>query len=344
MQKYILLLFLLGFAKSQAVFCQTYQFDKISFFEDTSLINATLTTDLVHLERQRNKEGKQYPGHFLISLPGDNILDAPVILELRGHIRKVICDIPPIKINFKSQKNSELHKLGSLKMVNQCKVSKTYEDYLIREYLIYKMYNLITDASFRVRLMKLTLTDSSNNKKPQPEYAFLVEDVKDLAKRNKCRELSNAKVDPRETDRRQMTIVAIFEYMIGNTDWGISVNHNTRLIIPATDSVSRPFVIPYDFDYSGLVNADYAVPDENLGIANVRERLYRGFPRTMEELNEVLGIFKKQKDAIYDLIKNCGMLSSSSKKDMTRYLDPFFETINDPYSVKDIFINSARNN
>jgi hypothetical protein len=101
-------------------------------------------------------------------------------------------------------------------------------------------------------------------------------------------------------------------------------------------------VIPYDFDYSGFVNTDYAIPDEKLPIQTVRERLYRGFPRTMEELNDVLAIFKKQKRAIYDLINNFNLLTSKNKKDMINYLDDFFTVINKPDQVSDIFIRNAR--
>ncbi len=342
MKKILLLLLLFHFIKCPTGRGQTYKVDKTTFFEDTSILNATLTADLVHLERQRNKEGKKYSGHFSITLPNDSVIDAPVILELRGHMRKEICEIPPIRINFKEQKKSAFHTLGSLKLVNQCRTSNIGEDYLIREYLIYKMYNLITDMSFRVRLLKLTLTDSSNKKKPVTEYSYLMEDIKELAKRNNCTEYKIAKLDQLQTDRKQMAIVDIFEYMIGNTDWGISVNHNSRLIMSTTDSMARPYVIPYDFDYAGLVNADYAVPNENLGITSVRDRLYRGFPRTMDELNEVIDIFKKQKDSIYALINNCNLVSSASKRDMTRYLDDFFKVINDPRAVRNTFITNAR--
>ena len=341
MRKFFLLLLFSYFAEYPG-YGQTYKADKTVFFEDTSVLNATLTTDIIHLERQRSKEGKQYAGHFSFALRGDSLMDAPVVLETRGRMRKEICEIPPIRINFKEQKNSPLHKLGSLKLVNQCRTSNIGQDYLIREYLIYKMYNLITDMGFRVRLLKLTLADSSGRKKPVTEYAFLMEDIKDLARRNNCTEFKTTKLDQRRTDPRQMTIVAIFEYMIGNTDWGISANHNTRLIRSVDSSLVRPYVVPYDFDYAGLVNADYAVADENLGIASVRDRLYRGFPGTMDELNDVIDIFKKQKGNIYALINGCTLISPASKKDMTSYLDDFFDIINDPRSVRNTFIDNAR--
>ena len=139
-----------------------------------------------------------------------------------------------------------------------------------------------------------------------------------------------------------MTLVAIFEYMIGNTDWAVSVDHNTKLIMPEKDSIARPYVVPYDFDYSGLVNTEYAVPDEKLELENVRQRLYRGFPRTLLEVNEALDIFKEKKEKIYALINNFDLLTTSSKKEMIYYLDSFYDSIKKTGDVKSIFIDNAR--
>ena len=144
------------------------------------------------------------------------------------------------------------------------------------------------------------------------------------------------------TDRSQMTIAALFEYMIGNTDWSVAAGHNFKLIQPRDDNYARPFAVPYDFDYSGLVNAEYAVPDQWLNIENVQQRMYRGFPRSMDELNDALGIFKQQKENIYALINNFSLLTSSSKKEMISYLEEFYKIIDNPNLVKSKFSDNAR--
>ncbi len=337
---------------SQHVNGQKAAIDKVKFFEDTSIINATITTKMVQLFRHKDKMGLKFPANFSATFQNGSKMDDTILLAIRGHFRKANCYLPPLKVIFdqKNEKGEEKKKkvknlsLGSLKLVSQCRTSETDQQYLLKEYLIYKIYNLITDMGFRVRLLNLNLVDSTGKKKPINEYAFLMEDIKDLAKRNDCKSWKQGKMDPREVDRRQMTIVAIFEYMIGNTDWGVSVNHNTKLILSKKDSTQRPYLVPYDFDFSGFVNTDYSTPDPKLNIANVRERLYRGFARTMGELNDVLDIFKKQKDSIYNLIDNFSLLSSKSKKDLTSYLDEFFDMINNPYEVNEVFIKNARTN
>jgi hypothetical protein len=343
MMKTILYPFLIiSFLLCHPAYSQTFSIDKVKFFEDTSIINATITTDLVKLFRHKEKAGAEFPSNFTAMLPNNTIISDPILLTIRGHFRKEYCYLPPLKVTFKYKKTSEMKPLGDLKLVSQCKTSEMNEQYLIKEFLIYKIYNLITDMSFRVRLLNLELVDSAGEKKTISEHAFLIESIKNVAKRNGCKDWKTGKMDPREVDRRQMTIVALFEYMIGNTDWAVSVNHNTKLILSKKDSIKRPFVVPYDFDYSGFVHTDYAVPDERLNISSVTERLYRGFPRSTEEINEVLHIFKKQKSNIYSLINNFELLTSKSKKEMIYYLDSFFNLIDDPIQVNDVFIEKAR--
>ena len=324
------------------VSAQTVSIDKVKFFEDTSVLKVIISSDLAKVFKQKDKVGVKFPASISVMLPDSTKVDEPIVLETRGHFRKGYCYIPPLKIVFKNKKTSVLKPLGSLKLVNQCKTPEVYQQYLLSEMLIYKMYNLLTDKSFRVRLLNLELFDSTGKKKPIHENAFLLEDAKDLAKRNNCTELKNKTINYNETDRRQMTMMTIFEYMIGNTDWAVSVSHNMLLLSPKDDSITFPYVVPYDFDNSGFVNADYANPAPNLNISSVRERLYRGFIRTMNEINETLNIYKKQEQNIYSLINNCNLLTSKTKKSLTGYLDSFFIMIKNPNEVYKIFVENAR--
>jgi hypothetical protein len=322
-------------------FGQAPSIDKVRFFTDTSVIHANIITNTGKLFGHF-KKGYVLPAVFSGTLPDGTAINDQILLEVRGHFRHDYCYFPPLKLIFKTNTSSALYPLKSLKLVSQCKGFGDYDQYLLKEFIIYKIYNLITDMSFRVRLLNLNLKDSSGKKKTVNDLAFLIEDIKDVAKRNNCKEWGSQPLNTESTNRRQMTIVAVFEYMIGNTDYGVSVNHNTKLIVNTGDSLSRPSVVPYDFDYSGLVNTEYAVPDEKLEIENVRQRLYRGFPRTMDELNEVLDIFKKEKKSIYATINNFNLLTPASKRQMTSYLDEFYETINNPSDVKFTFIDRAR--
>ncbi len=265
---------------------QVIPFDKTKFFEDTSVLNVTLKTNMQKILKSINKTSAKFPAVFSVTFPNGTEINEPISLEIRGHFRKEYCYIPPLKVVFKNKKASALESLGTLKLVSQCKTSETYQQYLISEWLVYKMFNFLTDKSFRVRLLNINIIDTTGKKKTINENAFLVERMKDLAKRNNCSVIKKKNISYNATDRKQMTLVDIFEYMIGNTDWGVSTSHNIRLLHSKSDSLSLAYVIPYDFDYSGFINTDYAKPNPKLDISNVQERLYRGFPRTLDEIND----------------------------------------------------------
>jgi len=139
-----------------------------------------------------------------------------------------------------------------------------------------------------------------------------------------------------------MTKVAVFEYMISNGDWSVPNNHNIRLIYDKHNEAALPYAVPYDFDHSGFVNAGYAVPNELLGTEKVTERVYRGFPRKMEELQATFDVFKSKKESIYSLINNFALLAARTKKELINFLDDFYSTINDKRQVQNIFIDNAR--
>lgn len=144
------------------------------------------------------------------------------------------------------------------------------------------------------------------------------------------------------TDRELMTMVSVFQYFIGNTDWSVPNNHNVKLIFSKENDAALPFAIPYDFDYCGVVDASYAIPNEIIGTEKVTERVYRGFPRSIEEIQTILQVFKNKKESILGLINNFELLSERTRKNMTRYLEDFYDTIENSNNVKTIFVDNAR--
>jgi hypothetical protein len=272
----------------------------------------------------------------------ESILQEKVLVRNRGNMRRETCYPPPIMIDFKAINDSgSLKKLGKLKLVSSCADDMYSNQLLIREYLVYKIYELFTPLSFRTRLINIGYEDNKKANFSKPRYAFLLEDVDDMAKRNGHRETDSRFSTPL-TDRKAATVFFIFQYMIGNTDWAIPLNRNLKMVYRKELPNSAPIPVPYDFDYSGLVNASYAAPSEILPITNVRERYYMGFERTKEEITEALIIFRKNKKAIYDTIEACPYLANDGKKDMTHFLESFFTMIERWDDVVDAFITNAR--
>ncbi len=313
-----------------------------NFFTQDSLIEVSIKTDIKQLRGSKSKPAWQ-PAEWVAKLNDKTIIKGQVDIEMRGNIRKSICDIATLAINFKTLAPLAMSSLKKLKMVGGCRGNRFDEELLLREYLVYKIYNLITPLSFRVRLLRVTYNDSRNKMDPYTQYAFLIEDADVLAKRNGMVQKKTGIYKTEAADRMHTTRVCLFEYMIGNTDWSITGRHNVKLLVPYADTLTQPFVVPYDFDYAGLINAPYAVPSEDLEISNVRERLYKGYRRTEEELQQATSVFREKKDSVLQVVNACAYLDNNARKDMVRYLDYFFDVISRQASIKRVFINNARN-
>lgn len=317
-------------------------FDCKKFFHEEGILEASINAEMGTLFNNKNKE-KNVPGVFSIVFPDSSVLSEDVLMRPRGKYRLENCIIPPLKLDFKKATPAKLTALKSLKLVNGCTMGSYNDQLVLKEYLVYKMYNILSEMSFRVRLLNLKIEDSKKKKKTLVLHSFFIEDLDDVAKRNQCKKWDETKrVNTESTNRAQMTFVSIFQYMVGNTDWAVPVGHNIRLMSPKKDSLASPYAIPYDFDYAGVVDANYAMPDEQLGTQSVRERVYRGFPRNMEELKIAIQPFRDKKEEIYTLIKNFELLSSRNRNDMISYLDGFYNSIKSDSNLKDLFIDHAR--
>jgi hypothetical protein len=315
--------------------------DSKQFFADESPVNVTITTDIAALQNKKTKED-YVKGIFNWKNPDGSEFNEEIRLHANGVFRRNYCYTPPLRLNFHNPTSPGLYKLNNIKLTCACKKGNYYDQLIFKEYLVNKIYNLITDKSFQVRLAYVTIADDKDKKKPITQYGFFTEDLKEMAKRNQCKALTTVKVSTEGTNRDHMTLVSLFQYMIGNTDWAVPVNHNIRLIVPKADSTANPYAIALDFDASGLVHADYANPDPQLGTETVLERVYRGFPRTMPELEKSLKIFTDKKEKIYSLIKNFTLLNSSNRSEMIDYLDEFYKDISDRKRIQELFIDNAR--
>jgi hypothetical protein len=316
--------------------------NRAGFFAEDKPLQMTLATDFKKLLSQR-KAGVFQPGAATLQLTETETITDDISVSARGVFRLTQCNMPGLMINFRNSTTpTRLSPLKKLKLVCGCSSNSYGEQLVLMEYLIYKMYNQVTDMSFKVRLAKINYQDTREKIKPYTQYAFFIEDVDEMAQRNKCKEVQNVTFNTEQTNRQQMTVVALFQYMIGNTDWAVPNYHNIKLMRP--DSVSTPYVVPYDFDFAGAINARYATPAEELGIEKVTDRSYRGFARTMLELQIALDIFRKQKDNLLSLVKNFELLNKRERDAMYNYVKEFYDIIEVKNQVQNIFIDGARRN
>jgi hypothetical protein len=341
MRKLHSLLAIVLLLSAQPLLAQTSTIDSSTFFVDQAPIEMTLTSDFKTLLMKRDDK-KYQPANITLRFADSSMVQEEIRIQTRGKFRLANCYMPPLLLNFKNPGSPKLKKLGKLKLVCGCATGNDDEQLIVKEYIAYRIYNILTEKSFRTRLVKIKYDDTRGKVKSYTQFGFLLEDVDDMAERNKCVEVEKLRFLTESTNRLQMTLVSMFEFMIGNTDWSVPVYHNIKLIRHAEDSLSMPYSVPYDFNHCGLVNAPYAAPQEDLGISTVRERVYRGFPRRMEELEQVIAIFMKHKDEVFGLINNCQWLNNRNKREMVSYIAEFYDIIQNKNVVKFTFIENAR--
>jgi hypothetical protein len=316
--------------------------DSIKFFTDETVIDINLSTDIKMLQDSKGDESYQ-EADVSFRFADSTTINEKIRIAARGHFRREFCNIPPLLLNFKNAGSPKLSSLGKLKLVIGCGNNSGDEQLVFKEFLVYKMYNMLEEKSFRVRLVKITYKDTRNKMKTYTQHAFFIEDDNDMAERNGCEKRDKAQFLSESTNREIMTKVAVFEYMISNGDWSVPNNHNIKLIYKKGET-SLPIAVPYDFDHSGFVNAEYATPNEILGTETVTQRVYRGFPRSMEELQACFDVFRAKKEAIQSLIINFQPLAARTRKGAADYINEFYRIINDRKQVQDIFIDNARTN
>jgi len=309
-----------------------------ALFQSDETLQVTITAPLTSLVKERPKED-YLPGIFQFTEADGSVVDLDLRIRTRGHFRHRTCDFPPLRLNFKkSQTDGTLFdKQNIMKLVVHCENSNKYEQIVLREFLAYRIFNAITDLSFRVRLLRVTYVDSEEQRKQQTYYAYLIEHKKRLAKRHDRKEeiIERATIGSIQSD--QLNLTSIFELLIGNTDFspiagapGDMCCHNYVLF---GNSVDPLVAIPYDFDQSGIVNAPYAAPSPNFRIRNVRSRLYRGRCVNNEHVPASLQKFRDGRDEIFAVIDAQEGLTSGTRKSIVKYIDKFYDLINDPRDV-----------
>jgi hypothetical protein len=314
-----------------------------SLFKKDSMLKLTIITNIDALQKDRGKKSTNHWAKLVYNRKTKGELVIPIKLKPRGNFRKETrnCSFPPLLVDFnrkkKKSKKGVFDDQDKIKLVTHCQ----HQDYIFQEYMVYKMYNLLTDYSFKARVAQITYEDSARKRPSQTKYAFFIEDEESLAKRTKTENFKMKQTVMSAVDSLQMATVAVFEYMIGNTDWSVAFLHNIKLLAKKDHF---PLPVPYDFDHSGIVEAKYARPPEVLDLSSVRQRLYRGITYQPTVFKQVFDKFKSVKPQIYALYEGNTQLDPAYIKRTLKYLDSFYETIDDPKSLKRIFITDGGKN
>ena len=300
-----------------------------TLFQSDEILDITLKCDMKALMKDRGDD-PQYHESTITIKHGTTEETLPVRIKARGNFRKMSsnCKYPPIFLNFKKDKvpkESVFYGQDKSKLVIPCRG----DNYIVNEYLVYKLYNLFTPKSFNARLVRLTFYDEVKDKTSDPYFSFVIEEEEQMATRNRSISVERNGVKPKFTSREDFLTMAVFQFLIGNTDWSIQYQQNIKFL---SDTLYPAIVtVPYDFDHAGIVRAPYARPAPELKLPTTQHRRYRGYCiENMEEYAPVFAKFNAFKEDIYAIYEKNPFINDNYRKQTIKFLDDFYEIINDP--------------
>jgi hypothetical protein len=319
-------------------------FSNSPLFANDDILHFKLTGKLNELYKDISNNNSYHPVLLQYRQKDSSPVSIQMRVKTRGHFRRMKgnCTMPPLYLDFPKGskiKNTVFENQKKLKLVVPCQG----DDYVIEEWLVYKLYNLISDKSFKARLVQVDFEDSLKRRKTETHYCYLIEDEKQMAERNKSFVLKRKMLNMQSTNAEEFKKMAVFQYMIGNTDWGVPYLQNIVLI--TKDSLMLPITVPYDFDHAGIVDASYAAPAPELEIPSILDRLYRGFCESdLKNFESTFELFNRLRPDIYNVYTNCPLLNPKYVKFVKRYLDDFYKTINNKRSIESEFGKPCRTN
>lgn len=312
-----------------------------ALFSSDDLVEIAISGPIDVLKRERSDEEELDGTVSWTERDGRNV-EVAVKLRARGNYRRRrdTCQFPPIRLNFKTSEldGTLFDGQDKVKLVTHCRDnSSRYQQPVLREWLTYRMFNLMTDLSYRVRLLRITYRDSDGKRDDHTAYGFVIEPKELLAERTGLSIVEIERTSLSDLAPEYTNLTSIFQLMIGNTDFsplagaeGETCCHNVNLF----GGGDKPlYPVPYDFDMSGMIDAPYASPNPRFNLRSVKQRLYRGRCVNNAELPETIQTFQDKRDALYALVLNDQYMHARSRRSMQKYLDSFFKLIDNPKTI-----------
>lgn len=317
-----------------------------ALFESDTPIAISITAPFSSLARDDSAAPQSRPATIVWRDETGAERRIPLDVRARGKSRRRedVCDFPPIRLDFPKTgtEGTPFEGLNKVKLVTHCtrlgRNDPRAEQRVRLEYVVYRLYNRLTPASFRARPLTITYVDTDRDDRASVHPGFLLEPDKWLARRLDAKALEVAQLERNQLDPAQASLVEVFEYFIGNTDFslvrppeGRDCCHNS---VPLALPSGAVLPVPYDFDSTGVVDPPYAEPLPMLPISDVRQRLFRGHCRHDAIVSASLDALRGAKEDLYAIVRDDAVLDERSKRSTLEYFDAFYETIADPKQVK----------
>lgn len=323
------------------IFSVTTQAQKTLFneLEATEKLEIVITTDLENIMGNRNSD-EEYDATLEVFSGRDQLSSWEIKITQRGRFRRKVCGFPPLKLDFDKDelKDRGFAKFDKFKLVTHCIDDKLVgNENVMKEYLVYELYNIISPYSYRTVLTKVTYIDSKDNRNKIERYGIIMEPTSELENRMNAEEMEGFVNPPvSETQAVIENQVSLFQYLIGNEDWSIQMMRNLKAFRSKADG--KYILVPYDFDFSGIINTSYAIPNAATGLASVEERAFMGNPTSEEVFQANKNLFLDKKGELIDRINDQKKFSPVAKGYMEAYINSFYadlETLTIPLLEED---------
>lgn len=270
------------------------------------------------------KKGSPTEGTVSVSVD-NNAYTFTTTFELGGKSRRKICKMPPVKLNVKKkelQSQGFSKGLDKSKIVFQCNTSKNMTESIKMEKLLYDLYAVVSPYARRAKMIKVNIDGEKKT-----FDAFLLEDDDDFEVRTGTKIIKSRTIATSVLNRTEYVKMCMFQFMISNADWSARKGHNTDLYRREEDN--SLIIVPYDFDYSGIINNDYAVAPENLPIERVTQRHFMDKNIPITEMKAGIDLFLEKESTMFKTIEEASFLSEGSKKRFTKFIGEFYKIIKD---------------
>ncbi|MEO0580017.1 MAG: hypothetical protein AAFZ58_15120 [Pseudomonadota bacterium] len=322
-------------------------------FEDEASLSAVMAVPLAQAYRQRKQDERFYvQGHWSYNDASGNKIRLPLQVRTRGNFRRLNCRQPPLQLNFRKSTlpGTLLAKQDKLKLVGPCSNSDSARQRVLVEEFAYRIHEIVAgDAAFATRRIDLAYVDTDKKYKPREDQTFVIEPIDGLAKRLGGKEFKGTKTRHSTLDAERAVLVEVFQYMIGNTDFSMVASppyddkccHNVKLI--EVEGSGRGLVpVPYDFDFSGIVDAPYASPSDKIPIRSVTKRYYMGVCRKDGLIEQAVAHIRSKRADIYAALDATDGLNERYANKTRKYLDEFFAIADDPAQVERRLVKRCR--
>jgi hypothetical protein len=312
-------------------------------FETEAPLAVTFTADLGRLRRDGGADPPWRDATLAAVGPDGRSAALAVRARARGVWRRRHCAFPPLRLDVpgRAARGTPFEGLDRPKLVNYCHDDDAAEQYVLQELQLYRAFALLAPVAHRTRLLRATYVDGPTGRPLATRYAFLLEEPKAMAAR-----VGGAVVDAKgakaaDLDPAAAAVVGLFQFMIGNGDWSAAGLHNAEIV---RDAAFANVLVPYDFDFSGAVDARYAVPLPQLGTRTVRERVYRGHCAPPEAFARAAAHFRERRAAVYALYADPigRLLRPSVVRETLAYFDDFYRTLDSPAAFRNDVVGACR--